>query len=68
MVQDGLTLAVVFIGWVFFLSVLLLLTSMCSCCLFCEIHTGKKADEHARSIVYGSDDEDYDVAYGQEYY
>lgn len=58
MVKKGIDLAKVFIGFTAFLAIQLLLTSMCSCCLFCEIHTGKKADEHARSIVYGSDSED----------
>lgn len=68
MVLEGFEACKMVIGFIFFLGCLLLLTSMCSCCLFCELHTGKSADSHARSIMYGDTDSEEDGSYDEPGY
>lgn len=57
-VVTGAKLGLAFIAMTTILGALMICTSFCAGCLFCELHTGRKADDHARDILYGGDNDD----------
>lgn len=59
-IDRGLRILLGFITALGFLALFMSLSSLCGCCLFFEIHTGKKVHQAVRGAVMDDDEEDYD--------
>lgn len=54
-VLEGYYISLFFVGFTGALGFCMLLSSLCSCCLVCELHTNKRPDQHARDVLFGQD-------------
>jgi len=54
-VLEGYWICLYFVAFTGALGFCMLLSSFCSCCLLCELHTNKRPDQHARNVLFGQE-------------